>query len=209
MRDGILTSDPTAGVKRIKVDEAERDYLTAEELQRMINTPYERSTMDKKQQHDIRNGFIFACLTGLRVSDVVTLQWKKINAEKMLLEKYTQKGRKSVFIPLKKEVLELIGWSADKDPEALIFPDLRTKKREIKYSRYLQPWADAAGVHKHISFHVSRHSNATMLLESGAELATVQNLLGHSNIRTTAIYAKVTDPLKRKAIDNLPEFEIK
>jgi site-specific recombinase XerD len=60
--------------------------------------------------------------------------------------------------------------------------------------------AKAAGVSKHVSFHVSRHTFATLILSKGADLYTVSKLLGHQRVETTQIYAKVVDESKRKAI---------
>jgi site-specific recombinase XerD len=70
----------------------------------------------------------------------------------------------------------------------------------------LQKWAKAAGVTKHISFHVARHTHATMMLTLGADLYTVSKLLGHKNIATTQIYAKIVDKKKEEAISLIPNL---
>jgi site-specific recombinase XerD len=70
----------------------------------------------------------------------------------------------------------------------------------------LQHWAKVAGITKHISFHVSRHTHATMMLTLGADLYTVSKLLGHKNIATTQIYAKIVDKKKEEAIGLIPNL---
>lgn len=67
----------------------------------------------------------------------------------------------------------------------------------------LKVWAKEAGVTKHISFHTSRHSFATMMLTLGADLYTTSKLLGHSNVKTTQIYAKIVDSKKVEAVNLL------
>ena len=70
----------------------------------------------------------------------------------------------------------------------------------------LSRWAEQAGIAKHITFHVARHTHATMLLTLGADLYTVSKLLGHTNIQTTQIYARLVDESKKKAIDLIPDI---
>jgi site-specific recombinase XerD len=72
----------------------------------------------------------------------------------------------------------------------------------------LRSWAELAGINKWISFHVSRHTAATLLLSWGVAVTTVQKILGHSDIRTTLRYAKVIDKNVMDAVeilDNLPD----
>ena len=64
----------------------------------------------------------------------------------------------------------------------------------------LKPWVKAAGIIKHVTYHASRHTFATMLLTLGADLYTVCKLLGHSDVKTTQIYAKIINKKKEDAI---------
>jgi integrase len=67
----------------------------------------------------------------------------------------------------------------------------------------LKVWVLSAGIKKRVTFHVARHTNATLLLSLGVPIETVSKLLGHSNIQTTQIYAKVIDKNKRAAVSKL------
>ena len=72
--------------------------------------------------------------------------------------------------------------------------------------KVLKQWAETAGIKKNVTFHVGRHTYATLLLYYGADLYTVSKLLGHTDIKTTQIYAKVMDETKRKAVNLIPEL---
>ena len=65
-----------------------------------------------------------------------------------------------------------------------------------------------AGITKHITFHSARHTHAILLLENGADIYTVSKILGHKEIRTTQIYAKIVDKKKKEAANLIPELEI-
>ena len=65
----------------------------------------------------------------------------------------------------------------------------------------IKPWAKAAGITKHFTFHTARHTFGTMMLTLGADLFTTSKLMGHSNIQTTEIYAKIVDKKKEEAIN--------
>lgn len=80
------------------------------------------------------------------------------------------------------------------------------RDRSIIYD-YLDRWAKKASIEKHVTFHMSRHTCATLLLYYGADLYTVSKILGHTSIKTTQIYAKVADEMKRKAVSNIPEIK--
>ena len=70
----------------------------------------------------------------------------------------------------------------------------------------LAEWAKNAGIEKHVTFHVSRHSYATMMLTIGVDIYTVSKLLGHKNVATTQIYAKIIDQKKIDAVNMMDRF---
>jgi len=72
----------------------------------------------------------------------------------------------------------------------------------------LREWAEEAGVSKHITYHVSRHTFATMALSHDVDLYTVSKLLGHKDISTTQIYARIIDRKKEEAVNRLPEINL-
>ena len=67
----------------------------------------------------------------------------------------------------------------------------------------IKAWAKEAGLSKHVTFHTSRHTFATMLLTLGADLYTVSKLLGHANVKTTQIYGKIVDQKKDDAVSRI------
>ena len=80
--------------------------------------------------------------------------------------------------------------------------------REKRQSRYrqgifmaLRKWASEAGITKHLTFHTARHTFATMMLTLGADLYTTSKLLGHTDVATTQIYAKIVDKKKDEAVN--------
>ena len=73
-------------------------------------------------------------------------------------------------------------------------------------NRILQDWVMRAGINKKITFHCGRHTFATMMLDLGTDIYTVSKLLGHRDIATTQIYAKIMDKNKQKAVANIPDI---
>ena len=69
-------------------------------------------------------------------------------------------------------------------------------------------WSVRAGLTKHITFHSARHTNAVLLLENGADIYTVSKRLGHREIRTTAIYAKIVDKKNKEAAELIPKLKL-
>jgi len=202
VRDRLIAHNPTNGVRAIKIPESDKVYLTANEIQRLANTP-----MGGKLGETVKRAFLFACFTGLRISDIKSLTWGDIDREKLQIKKRQEKTNTNVFIPLHKIAWEIINDGSIHNYKELIFPRLTQSKTDTN-TNYIVPWAKKAGIEKNIGWHTARHTFAVLSLDAGAEIYTVSKLLGHTNLKTTQIYAKATDKMKREAVNGLPDIEI-
>ena len=107
-----------------------------------------------------------------------------------------------MVISLNDVLLSIIG-EAPADKNCLIF-DLSTYESCCKS---VKRWVKRAGIDKHISWHLARHSFAVNILNNGANIKTVASLLGHSGLKHTEKYTRAVDKLKEEAINSLPELK--
>lgn len=186
--DGYLTVDLSSKIKGIPEEDARREYLTIGELNALAETPCEKSVL--------KRAALFSALTGLRHSDIQKLRWKEISLqEDMAKVHFTQKKTRGVeYMPISQQALQLCG--EPRLPEQLVFEDLPDPSW---ISRPLKKWVESAGIKKNITFHCFRHTFATLQLSSGTDIYTVSKMLGHTNVKTTQIYAKVVDEKKNIA----------
>lgn len=202
-RDGIILKNPGKDIDRKLKPHSEqktRCYLTLEEIQKIIETEY-------KPDNDIKPAFLFCCFSGLRYSDVSKLTWKEITVSQdgyAQIETTMQKTGKSITIPLSDNALKWLPEREGNLPESRIFYKLPDQVNNADVR--LRTLIKKAGISKHVTFHVARHSFATLTLTYGADLYTVSKLLGHANIRTTQVYAKIVDESKRKAVNLIPKL---
>ena len=170
--------------------------MTIEELKRLIGTECKYEIM--------KQAFLFSCLCGLRVSDIRKLKWNDLqkSGERIRIEIKMQKTKEPLYLPISDEALKWLPQQNEAKGDDLIFP----LTHEGTINKILQKWAKDAGVIKHISFHVARHTHATMMLTLGADFYTVIKLLGHKNIATTQIYSKIVDKKKEEAISLIPNL---
>ena len=202
-RDGIIIKNPGKDIDRKLKPHSEqktRCYLTLEEIQRIIETEY-------KPDNDIKPAFLFCCFSGLRYSDVSKLTWKEITVSQdgyAQIETTMQKTGESITIPLSDNALKWLPEREGSLPESRIFYKLPDQVNNADVR--LRTLIKKAGISKHVTFHVARHSFATLTLTYGADLYTVSKLLGHANIRTTQVYAKIVDESKRKAVNLIPKL---
>ena len=99
-----------------------------------------------------------------------------------------------------RQVWQFMGERRDDDSYIFNLPNNDNANRALRKA------AKSAGLNKHLTFHMSRHTFATLSLTSGVDLYTVSKLLGHTDIKNTQIYARVIDKLKEEAVDKLPEL---
>ncbi|MFT3903885.1 MAG: site-specific integrase [Niabella sp.] len=188
--DGYFTTDISAKIKGIPSEESRREYLTIDELNTLVATPCENNVL--------KRAALFSALTGLRHSDIQKLKWNEISVENNQPRiNFTQKKTKGVeYMPISQQALEICG--EPKSPNDLVFENL-TNAAWI--NRPLKNWVAKAGIHKNITFHCFRHTFATLQLSNGTDIYTVSKMLGHTNVKTTQVYAKVIDEKKNKAAE--------
>ena len=186
--DSYFDVDIAAKVKGISGVESRREYLTIEELNKLAATPCEYPMLKKAA--------FFSALTGLRHSDIRKMTWKELSVEGDHYRiNFTQRKTGGVeHMPISEQAYLICGEPAE--PDRLVFEGLQDPSW---INRPVKKWIEAAGIKKHITFHCFRHSYATNQLTEGTDLYTVSKMLGHTNIRTTQIYAKVVDSKKEEA----------
>lgn len=198
--DRIILDNPGKRVKGIKHEETSRQFLLESELKKLAVTDC--------QYPLLKNAFLFSCLTGLRWSDINKLIWDEVvysETEQQHSINFRQKKTKGLqYNPISFEAFKLLGERKDKDERVF---------KGLKYSAWnnhlLQEWIwKDAEIKKKITFHCARHTYATWLLTSGADIYTVSKLLGHQDLKTTEIYGKIINTQKVKVVNLLPSIGI-
>ncbi len=199
--------------EKIEVPKSEKrivEFLMAEELQRLFEAA------EGNGIRDLRDSAILETLysTGLRVSELVNLNRKQVDLKRKEFA-VTGKGRKTRIVFLTPEAAGKIGKylnrRTDNLPAVFLSHGPNAKKEDeivgSSNTKRLTAWsianlvrkhAAAAGIVKKVTPHTLRHSFATTLLENGADLRSVQELLGHASITTTQIYTHITNKRLRE-----------
>lgn len=190
----IIEFNPIRGVERFKAEEGTRMYLTIDEVKLLAQTECEYPR--------IKDAFLFSCLTGLRRSDVLRLRWGDVyrQGEYTRIIFRQKKTKEQEYLDITEQAARLMGKRGD--DEEYVFTDIHTPSTT---NNAIKLWVARAGIKKDITFHCARHTFATMMLDLGNDLYTVSKLLGHREIATTQIYAKVLDKNKQKAISSIPD----
>ena len=195
--DGIIRQNPMRGILGFSTQEGKRQYLSLDEVKAMAATECDYP--------EVKRAFLFSCLTGLRHSDIEKLTWGEV----------TQMGGRTRLVFRQKktggqEYLDITPQAAD-----LIGERGNAKQNDKVFGYILHPsatndnlriWALRAGIDRHISFHCGRHTFAVLMLTLGTDIYTVSKLLGHRELKTTQIYAKIVDEKKQEAVDNIPRI---
>ena len=191
VREGLIENNPFKlldAKEKPQKKSAMREFLTIEELRMLIAKPC--------RYEIVKKAFLFSCFTGLRYSDMMALKWNEIHkaadGKTLYIEHEQVKTKNMVTIPLSNEALK---WMPQKSKgDERVFHQLRITSTTVEV--VLGEWMQEAGIQKHITYHCSRHTAATLLLTLGADLYTVSKILGHQSIRMTEVYAKIVDKKK-------------
>ena len=200
LKSDLLNTEISLPNKEKKLPEV----LSEEEVIELLKTPDKHTDLGKRDYALLE--VLYSC--GLRVSEAEKLQLNQINTQEKII-KVVGKGKKERIIPIRDEALNAIKdyiynvrskkRIVDKN---YVFLNRSGKKltRQVIYSLVVK-YAKYAGIEKKIHPHTLRHSFATHLLDNGADLRVVQELLGHTNIGTTQLYTHVTTKTLVKSYD--------
>lgn len=183
---GVLHHDPFLN-HRFHLEPVNRGFLTDEEILKVANKEIEMNRLEL-----VRDIFIFSCFTGLAYIDVsnltpdniVTLddkEWIMTKRQKTSVETNV------LLLDIPKKIIEKYHNRTYRNGK--LFPILSNQKMNA----YLKEIADLCGIKKKLTFHLARHTFATMSLSKGVPMESVSKMLGHTNIKTTQIYARITN----------------
>jgi integrase len=200
VRKGMLEKNPV-GKNPVKRGNTNRIFLTEEELKAMIEL-YRKKTLSESRQHVLRY-FLFGCFTGLRISDIRRVTLDNIVGDILVIIPYKTKNvtGKTIKIPLSTMAKQLI---EDEGPYR-INGNIFNCIAEQNMRGYIKLVAKECDITKEISFHCARHTFATIFLRNTHNLAALQKVLGHANVRETMVYAHtLTEDVEKemKFLDN-------
>jgi integrase/recombinase XerC len=219
IRHGAVETSPIKNLSLPKLEKRLPKFLTIQQMKDLLAAPAKLLEMRKQKKGAGRPISAAACLRdlavletiyscGLRISELCGLRAEDIDWNEQLV-RVRGKGKKERLVPVGEPALRMIQnyWATLKQPPAGLSPVFfaETKKRAplapLQLSRRLKQYLAIAGLDPGLTPHKLRHSYATHLLDAGADLRSVQELLGHAHLITTQIYTHVTTERLKKAYD--------
>ena len=196
---GMLFVDPFGNFK-VKFERTDRGYLTMEEIMAIYH-----HTFPSRRLEQVRDLFIFSCFTALSYIDVCELQPDDISTGfdgNLWIIRKRHKTKVTASIRLLDIPIAILKKYKGKLPDGKLLPVISNQR----VNDYLKEIAAMCGINKRLTFHCLRHSCATsVLLANDVPIETVSKILGHTNIRTTQIYARITDRKVSKDMDLLAQ----
>jgi len=188
VKNKYIPSNPLKGVKG-RVYQSDRRFLTFKEVAKLRVT-------DCLENPEIKDAFLFSCYTGLRLSDIERLTRGDIRDGSIRI--IQKKTKDLVTIPLNPDALILLEGRPDTG-RLFNLPNRTVMSKVVRY------WTKSAGV-EDVTFHCARHTFATLALNANMRLEVVSSVLGHSDLKTTKIYAKLLDAAKKEDMKKFPNF---
>jgi len=197
MMESYVEDDPAATIESPKFRQSLPEFLSLEEVNQLLRRPDTSTTVGMRDRAMIE--LMYSC--GLRVSELCGLRVSDLQAEAGCL-RCIGKGNKERLVPVGKQALEAVqAYLRSSRPKLLrdnaspyLFLNQKSHKMDrISFWKILSAYGRRAGLRKTLKPHMLRHSFATHLLDRGADLRSVQMMLGHSDISTTQIYTHVVE----------------
>ena len=206
LAEGIIKNNPTENISSPKVGKPLPNAISISQVRQLLDQPAKMTTPEAR-----RDGAILELLyaSGMRVSELVSLNLGDVDTEGGYVRCFG-KGNKERLIPIHPQAVRAIKEYITKTRPQLLRSDaevaLFLNRRGDRLTRQglwqkLKDYAKSAGLGKVVTPHTLRHSFATHMLSGGADLRSVQELLGHANISTTQIYTHLTSEHLRRTYD--------
>lgn len=195
----FIEENPLNAIDRVKVPESERTYLNKNEVEAIIQAI----------DHPVLHYFSMTmAYTGLRVNECIHLTLSDVNFEENYIQVINGKGGKNRTIPLNVQLKEqLIDYLKNHRPktESLFFFALkRSGTVSAQYvNQTLKVACQKAGIEKHVTSHILRHSFASYLVKKDTHVAVIQRLLGHASLKTTSVYLHVNQDDLQHAVNQI------
>jgi integrase/recombinase XerD len=205
--EGHIKTDPTENMSSPSVGKALPKPIPISQVRLLLEQPAKLSTSEAKRDRAMLE-LLYA--SGMRISELVALNMGDVNFEGDYFVRCLGKGRKERIIPLYQQIALLVKKYVDEDrpklahgkKEVALFLNARGDRLTRQgFWQKLKEYAKTAGLSPQISPHTLRHSFATHMLSGGADLRSVQELLGHANISTTQVYTHLTTEQVRRTYD--------
>ncbi len=205
--EGAIRTDPTENMSSPAVGKALPKPISISQVRQLLDQPAKLSTAEAKRDRAMLE-LLYA--SGMRISELVALNLGDVNTSSDFFVRCLGKGRKERIIPLYENITKTVQSYIDEDrpklahgkKENALFLNARGERLTRQgFWQKLKEYAREAGLSEHISPHTLRHSFATHMLSGGADLRSVQELLGHANISTTQVYTHLTTEHVRRAYD--------
>lgn len=195
---GVLHHDPFLNI-RFHMEPVNRGFLTDEEILKIANKDFGIGRLEL-----VRDVFVFSCFTGLAYIDVYNLSPENIvtlNGKQWIMTKRQKTSVETnvLLLDIPKSIIAKYSGKTYRDGK--LFPMLTNQK----LNSYLKEIADICGIKKNLTFHLARHTFATMSLSKGVPIESVSKMLGHTNIKTTQIYARITNKKIEHDMDELAD----
>lgn len=195
-REGIVKDNPTSLLQSPKLDKPLPKFLSENEVTAFIEAPSSETVFGKRDRAILE--VLYSA--GMRVSELVGLDVTDVDVIGSIAKVYG-KGKKERLVPLGKQAIKAVQCYLEARPKqarALFLNKSNSRLSDRSVRNIVNKYVLKAAINANISPHVLRHSFATHLLNRGADLRSVQELLGHANLSTTQIYTHVTtDKLKQ------------
>ncbi len=205
--EGLIKNDPTENMSSPAVGKALPKPIPINQVRLLMEQPAKLSTAEARRDK-VMLELLYA--SGMRISELVALNLGDINTEGDYFVRCFGKGRKERIIPLYAQIALAVKKYVDEDrprlargkKETALFLNARGERLTRQgFWQKLKEYVKSAGLNSHISPHTLRHSFATHMLSGGADLRSVQELLGHANISTTQVYTHLTTEHVRRSYD--------